>query len=501
MVSRGRSLAGSWGSWVAVGLVGTAIGCAGQKQHPATTGGGGAGGKTSSGGGGRPVLLGGGGMGGGLSIGLGGAEATDGPGPVVGVDALGDAACATTTEKAQQVPLDLYVMLDSSGSMLSATSATGATSKWTAVTSALQTFVQDPKSAGLGVGLQYFPLVQAGAPDTCDVDTQCNSYGPCDTAKTCSKSSTITLCESNADCTGGMGTCIRLGVCAISPSYCSPTGTQYLCTQGNSNDFCQAIPGYCRARDRCDAASYATPAVEVATLPAAAGALMTSLSAHEPDGLTPTSGALSGAIAHAQALARANPTHKVAVLLATDGLPSECEPTEIDGVAAIASAAAAGNPSIATYVIGVFAPDEMADAQTNLNALATAGGTGKAFLITTNGADVTTSFLSALNAVRSSGLSCQYKVPSVMQDGGSVDYFSVNVQFTSGTGQMVTIGNVKDHASCSATQGGWYYDVDPATGAAPQTISICDTSCKQMQADPAGKVDILLGCKTIIIVG
>jgi hypothetical protein len=74
------------------------------------------------------------------------------------------------------------------------------------------------------------------------------------------------------------------------------------------------------------------------------------------------------------------------------------------------------------------------------------------------------------------------------------------VQFTPGAGPPVTIGNVKDRASCSATQGGWYYDADPLAGGTPQTISMCDTTCSQMKADPAGRVDILLGCKTMYIV-
>jgi hypothetical protein len=205
---------------------------------------------------------------------------------------------------------------------------------------------------------------------------------------------------------------------------------------------------------------------------------------------------------HAQALARANPTHKVVVLLATDGLPSECDPSDIAGVAAIASTALSGVPSIPTYVIGVFAPAEMADAQMNLDTLAAAGGTGSAFVVSTGSANVTSAFVSALSSVRSSGLSCQYAVPAAPAsgDGGQLDYYSVNVQFTSGSGQATTIGNVKDRASCSATKGGWYYDVDPSTGATPQTISICDASCTAAKADPAGRIDILLGCKTVIMV-
>jgi hypothetical protein len=483
--------------WKLVAMVALTSACAGPKLKSDDGGSGGAVG--GGGNGGRASQITGLGNVGGIFQGFGGVPGDDGPGPVIGGDPLGDAACAAATQQAHQVPLDLYVMLDSSGSMLSPISATSTTDKWTAVSAALTSFLQDQKSAGLGVGLQYFPLIQPGVPDTCESTAACNGYGPCDTLKVCSSASTLVPCTSNSDCRN-MGTCIRLGICnARGDSYCTPTGTQYLCTANDPTDYCAAIPGFCTNRDRCDSASYATPAVEVATLPGAAPALLASLNSHTPDGLTPTAGALSGAIAHAQALARANPTHKVAVLLATDGLPSECEPTDIAGVSALAAAAQAGNPSVPTFVIGVFGPTEMAEAQVNLDAIAAAGGTGKAFVISTNAANVTTSFVNALNAVRTAGLSCQYEVPASMQDGGGVDYSRVNVQFTSGSGQEVTIGNVKNRAACSATKGGWYYDVDPTTGAIPKTISICETSCAQMRADAAGKVEILLGCLTIIV--
>jgi hypothetical protein len=240
--------------------------------------------------------------------------------------------------------------------------------------------------------------------------------------------------------------------------------------------------------------------VEVATLPGAAPALVASLNQHLPDGLTPTSAALRGAIYHAQARAQANPTHKVVVLLATDGLPSECTPFDFAGVQNIAAAALASTPSIPTYVIGVFGQSDMAIAQPTLDGLAASGGTQQAFIVNTGSANVSQAFVAALNAVRSSGRSCQYTVPAGGQDGGQIDYYRINVQFTSGSGRVATIGNVKDRASCSPTQGGWFYDVDPSTGATPRTISVCDSSCADLRAEPAGRVDVLLGCKTVIIV-
>jgi hypothetical protein len=251
-------------------------------------------------------------------------------------------------------------------------------------------------------------------------------------------------------------------------------------------------------RDLCEAAPYAAPAVEVATLPAAAPALIASLTAKMPDGLTPTAGALSGAITHAQALAKAAAGHQVVVVLATDGFPSECTPSDIPGVAKIAASGLTGAPAIQTFVIGVFAQDEAVDAQMNLDAIAAAGGTKKAFVVS-SAQNVSTQFLAALNSIRTAALSCEFKVPAP-KAGEKLDYFKVNVQYTSGAGQAVTIGNVKDRASCSPTKGGWFYDVDPNTGATPQNITICDTTCSQLRGDPVGRVDVLLGCQTEIII-
>lgn len=58
--------------------------------------------------------------------------------------------CATSKAAAHLIPLDLFVMLDQSGSM------TGP--KWTAVTDALKGFAAKKENAELGMGLQFFPL-------------------------------------------------------------------------------------------------------------------------------------------------------------------------------------------------------------------------------------------------------------------------------------------------------------------------------------------------------
>jgi Mg-chelatase subunit ChlD len=59
-------------------------------------------------------------------------------------------ACAAQTKKAELVPLDLLVALDTSYSM-------DFGGKWTSVKAALESFITDPSLDGLGLGLEFFP--------------------------------------------------------------------------------------------------------------------------------------------------------------------------------------------------------------------------------------------------------------------------------------------------------------------------------------------------------
>jgi hypothetical protein len=185
------------------------------------------------------------------------------------------------------------------------------------------------------------------------------------------------------------------------------------------------------------------------------------------------------------------PDRKQAVVLATDGLPTTCMPKDIGAVAALAAKAAAENPPIKTFVVGVFAPDEEDGARPNLNQLAQAGGTTSAQIVNTN-TDVAKSFLAALDDIRRSALSCEYKMPS------TPNYGNVNVQFTTGGGQVMVIGYVGEAGKCHATFGGWYYDVNPADGT-PTKILTCPRTCDILRSDNKGRFDINIGCKTIYI--
>jgi Mg-chelatase subunit ChlD len=401
-----------------------------------------------------------------------------------------DAACATQSATAQVLPLDLYMMLDTSGSMVDLT-ASGVT-KWDSVKAALTAFFNDPSSAGIGVGVQYFPQEKAGVPDSCLADAECGTSGPCDRLRSCSGGTTVVACGVDADCPKGQ-TCELLGACTLSATVCGPAGAD--CGPG---DPCTAFDGYCLGRDVCDIPPYAGPAVAVAALPQAAAPIIASLAAHAPDGLTPTAPALAGAIQYARQRATANRARKTAVVLVTDGFPSECVPADIPGVAGVAATGVSGTPSIPTFVIGVFAPADTVTATMNLNALAAGGGTGQAVVINTQD-NVTTMLQVALNQIRTTAVACQYQIPPPSM--GAIDFNKVNVQFTASgaNAQVSMVGYVRNKAGCDPVRGGWYYDVDPTTGAAPTAILACDASCTGFRANSGGRVDIVLGCQTFVV--
>jgi len=434
----------------------------------------------------------GGGGGNGGNVGGGGDGVGGFGGNAGGNGGTGGMACAGDTVKGELVPLDMYIMLDKSGSMLEKTSQ-GAQkpTKWEAVTKALDSFFTDPGSNGLGVGLQFFPVVADGVPATCTNSQQCGAAGPC-LLKTCDNQGAIVPCTLNGECGAG-GKCVDLGQCSNDPStYCLPIGAD--CNPGPMVDLCvQVVSSICLNKDSCSAADYSDPAVEISALSAAAPALNAAIAAIAPEGATPTAPALTGAIDHAAAWAGSNPTHKVVAVLATDGLPTECDPLDIDAIAQIAADGQSGG--VLTFVIGVFAQND-AVAQANLDAIAASGGTGNAFFITGD-QDVTTAFLDALHAIQGETLACDYLIPQP-PDGSDLDYGKVNVEYTpTGASMPETVFYVSTAAACDDMTGGWYYDVDPASGQTPTKILMCPATCNQLKAS-GGQIDIQIGCQTIV---
>jgi hypothetical protein len=154
----------------ALGL-GSACGGSGSDENSGFGGGpsgGSSSGGTPSGGSGQIV----GGTSGGF--GIGGANSG-------GTGQLGDAACAASSYEGEIIPLDMFIMYDQSGSM---NEQTPNGTVWDVIKGALIQFVQSPQSAGIGVGIGYFPLVTNCTPNTpgctcifgiCPPQSSCNA--------------------------------------------------------------------------------------------------------------------------------------------------------------------------------------------------------------------------------------------------------------------------------------------------------------------------------------
>ncbi|MCG8554117.1 MAG: VWA domain-containing protein [Proteobacteria bacterium] len=414
------------------------------------------------------------------------------------------AACVGQTQRARAVQLDMYIMLDRSGSMMGWLDAASNTqSKWRAVASALEEFLRDPRSKGLGVGLQYFPLPRGGVPDACEQDTECAGNGPCLNG-VCSDRSTLKVrfCASDQHCTGASNLCEPFGQCSLDLSVpCTTLGAGGCDRLGD----CLAPRARCAKYASCHPADYAEPAVAIDSLPENAAKLEESLRAQAPvpGGLTPTAPALKGALQRAQLRVRSHPEHTVVAVLATDGQPTsvsdapassicyQIQPHEIGAIAR-----AGRRAGVRTYAIGVLSGSQ-ADALESLKALASDGGTGEPLLVDP-GSDLTGQFLSALDTIRRTTLDCEFKLP-VPHPATRLELDKVNVRFTDAAGVEEKLIHVGAKTNCEANPRGWYYDHDPATGGKPSKIQVCDDVCETFKNTKSGRVDIELGCKTLVL--
>jgi hypothetical protein len=218
------------------------------------------------------------------------------------------------------------------------------------------------------------------------------------------------------------------------------------------------------------------------------GAFANAILTRQVQGNTPTTPALQGALASAARWQALHPEQIVAVVFVTDGQPNGCMPNTVQTAAAAAAAAAAASPPIKTYVLGV-GPETG-----NLDAIAVAGGTGPtAYLVTTGGSAALTA---ALNAIKGSAVSCEYKVPAL--NGQQIDYSQVNVQTRVGaSGPSALLGQVPTVGDCGSGAG-WYFDTTVVPGGPPPTtITLCPSSCDPLKMTAGSLLQVLLGCKTV----
>jgi hypothetical protein len=252
---------------------------------------------------------------------------------------------------------------------------------------------------------------------------------------------------------------------------------------------------------------YVTPAVPVGLLPAQATKIASSLDGHSPSGLnTPIEGALRGVTDFCVQYQTDHPDQQCVSVLVTDGKPelaSGCS-QDHDKLAAIAGAAHAAG--VTTFAVGLKGADfslldEIAmqggapdcepkastyacDVSSGADQLVTALASIRDTIVTTETHPVT------VTETQESKLPCTWAIPS-SPNGQMFDQNKVNIQLTSGD-KMTTFVRVDSEAACRSD--GWHFD----DASKPTSLIACPAACAQIDAASDAKLDVLLGCATLL---
>jgi hypothetical protein len=335
--------------------------------------------------------------GGGATVGGGGGLGFD-PGSGSGGEGGGFDTCATASDEAKLVPINMFIAVDKSGSM-------DGNNKWNNAKSAFTTFFQEPEADSLNVALRFWP---------------------------------------DAGCDGS--NCGNIAACA-------------------------------------------TPQVPLGSLkdPNHEQQLIAAFNAKSPNGGTPMSAALAGATQWCIDNQAGNMGAEVSVvLLLSDGEPTQCDESTA-GLTAIASNAF-NQAGVLVFAVGLQGSNEGL-----MNAIAQAGQTQKGYFI--GNGNTKDELLLALKDIQKNAVACAFAMPEADDDDDVVDPTKINVTYTpSGSSDASPIVQVASEQDCTPQKGGWYYD-DPLK---PKVIKLCPSTCASVQADPGGKIEIVVGCTTIV---
>ena len=241
----------------------------------------------------------------------------------------------------------------------------------------------------------------------------------------------------------------------------------------------------------CAAEHYRSQALPIEDVTRMVSGALAQLEAVTPHGQTPTGPALTAALDLASAYALAHPERSVIVVLATDGMPTTCSPTDTVALADLAEEALAGPAHVRTLVVA--SRSLAATDMTGFDRIAAAGGTVHALSIDPH-ADFAAQLADALGAAATRHVACDLALPEPPR-GERLDYDAVNVLLDGKSGSA-TLPRVAGPSSCTPT-GGWYYDVDPARGA-PARLNMCKASCDRAARAGALSLRVELGCKTVV---
>jgi hypothetical protein len=362
---------------------------------------------------------------------------------------LPDGGCFSTVSKAEQVvttvnvpvtvttpgkPVDMFIMYDQSGSM---NDKTGSSTKWDAIKAALTGFVNSPTSAGIGVGIQYFP----STPPPCTAQSStCNCIftfclptfgGSCN-------ASDYSIPDVPIEQLPAVAPKIVASVGAHGPGGGTPTAPALMGAQQYALGWAAAHP------DRQTIVVLAT------------------------DG--DPSGCSGNAVQDVANIAAAGLTGNPSVQTWVIGVGSS--------LTSLNSIAAAGGSGQALIVdTSGNATQQFLDAMTKIQQT------------------VTTTHTETHTETHSSAVPCEWTIPDA-PNGQTFDKNKVNVDVASGGGASQRIGAVTAATDCANVTNGWHYD-DPTT---PTKVLVCPQTCTAIQKDTSSVVNVVFGCATEVAI-
>jgi len=342
-----------------------------------------------------------------------------------------DAACAETSATATLRPLDLFVVLDRSGSMsetggadpnvwgtndCNVSASPANTSKWCLAVNALGAFFQLAGQGDRRAALQFFPT--------------------------------------NLELASG-----------VLPS---------------------ARPA------ECDGSAVGAPAVTLRAIPASSTEFVSALNGATPNGsYTTTEGAIRGMNAFTANAANRSATRTMAQILITDGAPTACTLTDNPSLAALIDGQRT-RQAVNTYVVGMTGANytnlealaTAGGAPVHTNLCAPGASSCRYYDV---GAGSAAAFSQALRDIQLAAVGCTYNLPTPAR--GVLDPDRARVSYVS-SATTLDLPRVTNAAACPASGNGWYYD----NNTNPSALRLCTSTCNIVRGDASAQIRVLFGC-------
>jgi hypothetical protein len=124
-----------------------------------------------------------------------------------------------------------------------------------------------------------------------------------------------------------------------------------------------------------------------------------------------------------------------------------------------------------------------------LNAIAQAGGTTQAYLVESSGE---ASLLAALEAIRTSALTCEYALPLTPANTPRLDIVQVSTR-RSADPAPTAVDQVASAEACAGGPG-WFFNNAVSGGALPSKITLCPASCSPLLQGTRNALEVAFGC-------